>query len=55
MIRGRKIAWIPQNPTGAINPSMTVGNQIGEPISLHIEKDINKIRKKVLELLHSLG
>ena len=34
-----------------MNPSMTVGNQIGEPISLHIEKDKNKIRKKVLELL----
>ena len=30
---------------------MTVGNQIGEPISLHIEKDKNKVRKKVLELL----
>ncbi|AKB52011.1 Oligopeptide transport system permease protein OppB [Methanosarcina barkeri str. Wiesmoor] len=51
MIRGRKIAWVPQNPAGAMNPSMTVGNQIGEPISLHIEKDKNKIRKKVLELL----
>jgi peptide/nickel transport system ATP-binding protein len=51
MIRGRKIAWVPQNPTGAMNPSMTVGNQIGEPISLHIEKDKTKIRKKVLELL----
>ena len=51
MIRGRKIAWVPQNPAGAMNPSMTVGNQIGEPISLHMEIDKNKVRKKVLELL----
>mgnify|MGYP000854028070 FL=1 len=50
-IRGRKIAWVPQNPAGAMNPLMTVGNQIGEPIFRHIEKDKNKVRKKVLELL----
>lgn len=51
MIRGRKIAWVPQNPSGAMNPSMTIGNQIGEPISLHLEKNRTIVRKKVLELL----
>ena len=51
MIRGRKIAWVPQNPAEAMNPLMTVGDQIGEPISLHVEKDKNIVRKKVLELL----
>ncbi|HII01855.1 TPA: ABC transporter ATP-binding protein [Methanosarcinaceae archaeon] len=51
MIRGSKIAWVPQNPAGAMNPSMTVGSQIGEPISLHVEKNRTTVRKKVLELL----
>ncbi|WP_440947588.1 ABC transporter ATP-binding protein [Methanosarcina sp. T3] len=50
-IRGSKIAWVPQNPAGAMNPSMTVGDQIGEPISLHVEKNKAAVRKKVLELL----
>lgn len=50
-IRGSKIAWIPQNPAGAMNPSMTIGAQIGEPISLHVEKNRSIVRKKVLELL----
>jgi peptide/nickel transport system ATP-binding protein len=50
-IRGSKIAWVPQNPTGAMNPSMTIGNQIGEPIFLHVEKNRSVVRKKVLELL----
>lgn len=51
MIRGSKIAWVPQNPAGAMNPSMTIGAQIGEPISLHVEKNRSVVRKKVLELL----
>lgn len=50
-IRGSKIAWVPQNPSGAMNPSMTIGTQIGEPIFLHVEKNRNRIREKVLELL----
>lgn len=50
-IRGSKIAWVPQNPAGAMNPSMTIGNQIGETISLHVEKNRFRVRKKVLELL----
>ena len=50
-VRGRKIAWVPQNPAGAMNPLMTVGDQIGEPILLHLEKNRTIVRKKVLELL----
>ena len=50
-IRGSKLAWVPQNPAGAMNPSMTVGAQIGEPIYLHVEKNRSIVRKKVLELL----
>lgn len=50
-VRGSKIAWVPQNPSGAMNPSLTIGTQIGEPIYLHVEKNRDKIRKKVLNLL----
>jgi peptide/nickel transport system ATP-binding protein len=50
-IRGIRIAWVPQNPSNALNPSMRVGEQIGEPLTRHTEWTRDKIREKVLELL----
>ncbi len=34
-IRGDRIAMIFQEPMSSLNPALTVGNQIGEPINLH--------------------
>ncbi|MGJ4860668.1 dipeptide ABC transporter ATP-binding protein [Labrys sp. La1] len=34
-LRGRKIAFVPQNPTTALSPGMRVGSQIREMISTH--------------------
>jgi peptide/nickel transport system ATP-binding protein len=50
-IRGIKIAWVPQNPSNALNPSMRVGEQIGEPLTRHMEWTRDKIHEKVLDLL----
>jgi peptide/nickel transport system ATP-binding protein len=50
-IRGVRIAWIPQNPANALNPSMRVGEQIGEPLTRHTGWTREKIHEKVLELL----
>ena len=34
-IRGNRIAMIFQEPMTSLNPSLTIGLQIGEPINLH--------------------
>ncbi len=34
-IRGREIAYIPQNGAGSLNPLMKIGRQIGEPLQVH--------------------
>jgi peptide/nickel transport system ATP-binding protein len=51
-VRGLKIAWVPQNPASALNPSMRVGEQIGEPLSRHTEWGKERIHLKVLDLLY---
>lgn len=50
-IRGIRIAWIPQNPANALNPTMRVGKQIGEPITRHSGWTKEQVHTKVLELL----
>jgi len=50
-VRGLKIAWVPQNPASALNPSMRVGEQIGEPLSRHTGWGKERIYLKVLDLL----
>lgn len=50
-VRGIKIAWVPQNPASALNPSMRVGEQIGEPLSRHTGWGKEMIHLKVLDLL----
>jgi peptide/nickel transport system ATP-binding protein len=50
-VRGLRIAWVPQNPASALNPSMRVGEQIGEPLSRHTGWGRGRIHLKVLDLL----
>lgn len=50
-IRGVRIAWVPQNPASALNPSMRVGEQIGEILNRHTDLGREKVRLKVLDLL----
>ncbi|KUK68354.1 MAG: Oligopeptide ABC transporter, ATP-binding protein [Methanocalculus sp. 52_23] len=50
-VRGKKIAWVPQNPSCALNPSMKIGDQIGEPCCCHTDWEHTKIRQRVLKLL----
>lgn len=55
-IRGAQIAMIFQDPMTALNPVLTIGQQIGEAIELHSE-DTNKekIEKRVEEVLSLVG
>jgi peptide/nickel transport system ATP-binding protein len=50
-IRGREIAMIFQEPMTSLNPLYTVGDQIGEMISLHEPIDRQTARQRALEML----
>lgn len=50
-VRGKEIVMILQNPTSALNPALTVGSQIEEPLRLHGGLDGRSAKKRVVELL----
>ncbi|CAA6799377.1 MAG: Peptide ABC transporter, ATP-binding protein, partial [uncultured Sulfurovum sp.] len=54
-VRGRKIAMIFQEPMTALNPVMTIGEQVAEVIRLHLDLDEKKIQAKVVELFEEVG
>ena len=54
-LRGKRISMIFQEPSAALNPVMTVGDQIGEAIALHDSLDKKAIRERTIELLTMVG
>ena len=54
-IRGRRIGMIFQDPQTSLNPVMTVGQQIGEVLKLHLNLDRDALRLRVLEWLEQVG
>ncbi|MHC4047945.1 ABC transporter ATP-binding protein [Bradyrhizobium sp. 23AC] len=50
-IRGNRIAMIFQEPVTSLNPSLTIGQQIAEPINLHKQLTWQKAYDKAKELL----
>lgn len=50
-IRGRNIGMILQNPSSSLNPSMTIGWQIAEPLVTHRKIKRKKAMDKAIELL----
>jgi peptide/nickel transport system ATP-binding protein len=50
-IRGRKIAFVFQEPMTSLNPAFKVGNQIGEVLRRHLGLDRSEARKRTIELL----
>ena len=52
----QKIGMVFQDPYGSLNPRMTVGNIVAEPILVHkIFDDRSKITDRVMELFDTVG
>ena len=54
-IRGRDIAMIFQDPMTSLNPVLTVGYQIAEPLLLHLHMTPDAARARAIELLGLVG
>ncbi|MDF1499031.1 MAG: ABC transporter ATP-binding protein [Anaerolineales bacterium] len=54
-IRGSQIAMIFQDPMTSLNPVLTVGFQIMEPLRIHLGMSEEEARERAAELLHLVG
>jgi peptide/nickel transport system ATP-binding protein/oligopeptide transport system ATP-binding protein len=54
-VRGRQIAMIFQEPMSALNPVLTIGQQIDESLVAHSSRDRSARRARALELLDLVG
>jgi peptide/nickel transport system ATP-binding protein len=54
-IRGRDIAMIFQEPMTSLSPVHTIGDQIGEMVSLHMGADKEEARARAVEMLRKVG
>lgn len=53
-IRGRLIGLVPQDPTKSLNPTMQIGKQIAEAVSLHTNNRKEAINQRVRELIDNV-
>lgn len=54
-IRGGQIAMVFQDPMTSLNPVMTIGKQLMEPLQLHLGMDNNQATNRAVELLEMVG
>ena len=54
-IRGAKIAMVFQDPMTSLNPVLTIGKQLSEPLMIHLGMNQNDARKRVIDLLKLVG
>ena len=55
-VRGNKLAMIFQEPMTALNPVLTIGQQIGEVLTLHHpEMNAQEVRERVIQSLAEVG
>ncbi len=54
-IRGHQIGMIFQEPMTSLNPVLTIGFQIGEPLTVHLGLKGDLLKKKVSALLEQVG
>ena len=54
-VRGRRMAMIFQEPMTSLNPLMTIGYQLSEPMRVHLHLDRNAAHRRGIELLDLVG
>jgi oligopeptide/dipeptide ABC transporter ATP-binding protein len=54
-IRGRRIATIFQDPIAGLNPVLSVGDQVAETLTSHLEVDKKTARRQAIEILYDVG
>jgi oligopeptide/dipeptide ABC transporter ATP-binding protein len=54
-VRGTGIGFMPQDPMTALNPSLTIGYQVGEPLLVHERVSRQAARSRAVELLKKTG
>jgi oligopeptide/dipeptide ABC transporter ATP-binding protein len=54
-LRGHKISMIFQEPMTSLNPVFTIGSQIGESLTLHLNMSRREARERSVELLKLVG
>lgn len=54
-LRGNRMALIPQDAMQSLNPTMRVGLQVAEPISLHRGKPLRSVANVATRLLETVG
>lgn len=54
-IRGRDIGMVFQDPMTALNPTMTVFEQVAEPLRIHTDLDRQQVRERVIDTLRLVG
>jgi peptide/nickel transport system permease protein len=54
-IRGRRIAYIPQEPMSNLDPSFTIGAQLVEPMRVALGISASEAKKRALALLARVG
>jgi oligopeptide transport system ATP-binding protein len=54
-IRGAQISMIFQDPMTSLNPVLTIGDQIREPLELHLKMTPEKSKETAIELLKMVG
>jgi peptide/nickel transport system permease protein len=54
-IRGRRIAYIPQEPMSNLDPSFTIGSQLTEPMRIKLGVSKSEAKARALKLLGQVG
>ena len=54
-VRGGQISMVFQDPMTSLNPVMTIGKQLAEPLMLHLGLNKEQARDRAVELLEQVG
>ena len=55
VVRGKRISMVFQDPMTALNPVMTIGDQISDSMQIHLGLSAKQARERSLDLLHRVG